>query len=373
MTKLLALAALCAGVASCAPIERVDAQPVATTRGTAPSASGAIAGLVTQTMRAKSIPGAVVSVSVGDRAYDAAFGDARVGADGRPALPKTLFHLGSLTKSFTAAAVLALAQDRRIALDAPVARYLPEYRLGQRITVRQLLNQTSGIPNYLTRPEVADALRRHRSLNVLPLVEKLPLAFAPGRRWQYSNSNYVLLAALIERVSGRSYDAFVRTRLVERCNLRSTFLPQQQLPADTAVGYTVTDGQVVRQPELPPALLTGAAGMVADARDVTRWERCIAGDVLQPQLVREMLAPTRTAEHEYAYGMGWIRTDVGGLPAWWHNGLEPGFASVMIMIPRKHIALAVLLNSDTIDAAPLGLDLARIMLDDDRSPKGTNA
>ncbi len=369
----LALAALCAGVASCAPANRVDAAYPGTTQAKPVYRSEAIAGLVTQVMRAQSIPGAVVSVVIGDHAYDEAFGAARIGERGGKTRPKTLFHLGSLTKSFTAAGVLALAQDGRLTLDAPVVRYLPEYRLGRQITVRELLNQTSGVPNYLTRPEVDRAIRLHRPLDVVQLIERLPLRFAPGARYEFSNSNYVLLAALIERVSHHSYADYVRTRLVDRCGLHSTFLPEQRLPGDTAWGYTVRSGAVVREPEVPPALLLGAGGMVANARDVTRWERCVAHGALTPQLVREMLAPPDASHKLFAYGMGWIKTDIDGHAAWWHNGLEPGFASVMIMIPHKHLALAVLLNSDVVDAAPVGLEVARIMLSGDTPKKESNA
>jgi D-alanyl-D-alanine carboxypeptidase len=371
--KALALTVSCAGAASCSPANHAGAAYAATAQGNPVYRSEAIAGVVTQVMRARSIPGAVVSIAIGDHAYDEAFGVARVGERRGKTLPKTLFHLGSLTKSFTAAGVLALAQDGRIALDAPVAHYLPEYTLGRRITVRELLNQTSGIPNYLGRPEVDRALRLHRPLNVVQLIERLPLAFAPGARWEYSNSNYVLLAALIERTSHRSYEDYVRTRLVDRCGLHSTFMPEQHTPADVAWGYTVKSGAIVREPEVPSALLLGAGGIVANARDVTRWERCVAHGALQPQLVREMFAPSDASPNRFAYGMGWIKTDIGGLPAWWHNGLEPGFASVMIMIPSKHIALAVLLNSDVIDAAPLGLEVARIMLTGDMPKKDSDA
>jgi CubicO group peptidase (beta-lactamase class C family) len=310
---------------------------------------------IERAMRDHAIPGSSLAIVYGGTTYVRGFGIARIGGD--DVSSDTLFRVGSLTKSFTAAAIVELQRAGRVTLDAPVGRYIPGYRYGRAVTVRQLLDQTSGIPNYLSDSRVRSALVSGRTVDPVSLVESYRPAFKPGSRWEYSNSNYLLLASIIASASRTTYTAYVREHVLAACRLGSTRLPGEPLPANTARGYTLVRGHLAEQPALPSSLLGGAAGISSDASDLAKWGDCFASVILAPVTSAALRTDARQR-----YVLGWFRTKLDDTTVFWHNGFEPGFAAAMTMVPSRRLAVVALFNSDTYDPAALAMTITGDLL-----------
>jgi CubicO group peptidase (beta-lactamase class C family) len=337
---LTALAALAGCAKTPAPlVEHIEPDSGWLGEGTSPGLR------IQRVMTDHTIPGGSLAIAYGDRLDQRGFGVTRMGGDAVSA--KTLFRVGSLTKSVTAAAIVELQRAGRVAMDAPVGRYLPNYRYGRDITIRQLLDQTSGIPNYLGDSRVRSALVTGRPIDPVSLVESYRPAFKPGSRWQYSNSNYLLLSSIIGRASGTTYNLYVRGSVLTACE------PE---PENVAHGYTLMHNRLLAQPVLPSALLGGAAGMSSDAGDLAKWANCFAGTILP----RTGAGATHAAQQRYV--LGWLRTSIDGTTVFWHNGLEPGFAAAMTMVPSRRLAVAVAFNSDAYDPTELALTITADLL-----------
>jgi CubicO group peptidase (beta-lactamase class C family) len=252
----LAAAAL-AATATAAPAAGAQTPSAAAIRTAAAPPAGARAGredaaavrarvdsLAQAYLRETRTPGLTLAVLRGrDTVAMAGYGVADRAAN-RPASLGTVYRVGSLTKQFTAAAVLQLVDEGRLRLTDTLGAYLPQYPQWGRVTVRQLLNHTSGIPSYTAsapwRARMAEALPPD---TLLSYVANTPMRFAPGARWEYNNSGYFLLGMLLERVAGRPYAALVRERLFAPLGLRTAgYCPDRPSAADDARGYEVREG-----------------------------------------------------------------------------------------------------------------------------------
>lgn len=279
---------------------------------------------------------------------------------GAPGLPPTdgVFWGGSITKPFTAVMVLQLVDEGRIGLDSSVAGYLPELDLDPRITVRMLLNHTSGLFNYTgeyySNPErvepgipaagvpwIENRFARYAPEDLVAVaLSKDPRFTPPGSNHSYSNTNYTLALLLIERVTGMSYSGQLRQRIVEPLRLRNTLVPGQrtQLPGPHAHGYvgyrdddhvwTVVD--VTRQ---NLSLLAGAGNLVSSTRDLSTFITALLDGRLVPEpLLSEMLTPDPLSG-AYGYGLGIFVQDLGPgcETVVHHNGSAPGgYGALMI-------------------------------------------
>jgi CubicO group peptidase (beta-lactamase class C family) len=169
---------------------------------------------------------------------------------GAPNTPMTRFFIGSITKQFTAAAILALQEDHLLNLDDPITKYLADYPHdpGDRITIKNLLTHTSGIPNYTEDPEII--LRRTQSISPKEIIERIenrPLEFEPGTRFRYSNSGYILLGRIIEVASGQSFEAYLHHRIFRPAGMKNTgYGRRESAVPDRADGYTLSrNGSIV--------------------------------------------------------------------------------------------------------------------------------
>lgn len=268
-----------------------------------------------------------------------------------PRLAGERFRIGSVTKTFVATVVLQLAAERRLELDAPVARWLPGVLRGRghdgrRTTVRQLLNHTSGVFDYTDSP----AFRRqllgpaflvhrfdtHTPAQLVRTAMAHPPEFAPGGGWRYSNTNYVLAGMIVEAVTGRDYGAEVERRIIGPLGLRDTSVPGAApgIPGRHARGYATLSGTRPRPPQDVTALnpsLAGASGeMISSARDLVVFLRALLGGRLLPdRQLREMTAtvPTETVRERYGLGLS-ARQLPCGRTVWGHDGGIHGSASV---------------------------------------------
>lgn len=217
----------------------------------------------------------------------------------------SLWRVGSVTKTYVSAAVLSLVAEGKLGLDDPLARFVPTYPNAATITVRSLLNHTSGTYNYTNSPEFSAALgaapeKKYSGEELLAFATAHPPAFEPGKSWGYSNTNYVLLGLVIEKVTGAKVGAVVRERAIAKAGLAHTFFDgEEPLGGEMTPGYF---GRRVVTNELDPSVAWAAGAMVASPRDLLAWLHALYGS-------DRVLAPASKAElftwvPEPGYGLG---------------------------------------------------------------------
>lgn len=303
-------------------------------------------------------------------------------ATGRPVTAATPFAIGSVTKTFTAALVLRLVGEGRIGLDDPVGPWLPELDLPSGITVRMLLDHTSGLGDPFLEGAVDRELLADRSAvwTAERFLAALPKPrFAPGRGWAYSNANYVVLGLLVERLTGRPYAALLRSTFFEPLGLSTAVVqPGPARAVAPAHGYRlVKSGGGLRRTDLsdgsPTAPFTsvvtaaGPAGNVAiGAPDLARWGAALyGGDVLRPDLLAAMIEDaSRTAplRPRVPYGLGVQVVEIAGQPTYGHSGRLLGARAVLRYLARSGITVAVLSNQSRSDLGPLVADIIRLVV-----------
>jgi len=284
-----------------------------------------------------------------------------------PISATTAFDLASVSKHFTAVALLLLEERGQISLDAPLADYLPawaEYPSGRLLTLADLLYHTSGIPDYsqVWRGAVADAnLPNDRYLRK---VLTRPALFPAGSRADYSNTNYILLAAVIEVVSGQSFRTFLRQNLFDPLGMNQSDVaetPRQPI-AGRATGYLVRHG-VARKNDRPISLV-GHSHLFSTTADLAKWYRALwSGRVIREPSLAKVLTPGRLDDGtRHIYALGWI-DDIAGEPyAIGHSGSWYGFATNVRRYPAENLTLVVLSNDENFGAKALTARLASAVL-----------
>jgi len=296
-------------------------------------------------------PGAIALVRRGEQLRRVAVGTADVGT-GREMSADDHVRVGSVTKTFVAVVALQLVAERRLRLDDPVQRWLPGVLpYGSSVTVRQLLNHTSGVPEYVEKllqiiaTQPGTPWLEHRTpQELVGLVAGDPPLFPAGSGWQYSNTNYVLVGMIIERVTGRGLAAEVDRRIFDRLGLRHTSFPTDEvtLPRPAARGYLPgADGAPVDVTEYNPSAFWAAGAIVSTVDDLARFYRALlTGALLPPAQLRQMLTYVDAGGLAYGLGIFTVQTPCG--PAIGHNGAVPGFATDVFTSPdgRRQVVLA---------------------------------
>ncbi|MFB6878260.1 serine hydrolase domain-containing protein [Streptomyces sp. NPDC056323] len=287
-------------------------------------------------------PGALVEVRDrrGSTVLTSGVADVRSQA---PLHRESRFRIGSMTKMFTATTMLQLVGEHRVRLDAPVERYLPGVvrghgNDGRKITVRQLLQHTSGLPDFLDhlKPQevVADPLVRYDPRDLVDMALKYPRVFEPGTDWDYSNTNYLLAGLIIEKVTGHTYAREVRERIIEPLHLRETSVPRgSAIPRPHPRGYAQPgqDVPLLDITEVDPSVGGAAGGMISSGTDLNRFlGALLRGDLLHPAELREMMRTRDTGNEDgRAYGLGLeSRPLPGGGLYWGHAGDFLGFETM---------------------------------------------
>ncbi|PWI18392.1 peptidase [Streptomyces sp. Act143] len=312
------------------------------------------------------VPG--VTVTAGSWSATAGVGDLRTGA---PRSPHDRYRVGSITKTFVATVLLQLEAEGRLSLDDTVEKWLPGVvrghgHDGRRITLRQLLNHTSGIFNYTQDDGFAqayftkDGFFRHRYDTRAPQ-EMIAIAmshrpdFAPGTAWHYSNTNYVLAGLVIEKVTGRPYGDEIRDRVIRPLHLTATSVPgtRATLPRPSSRAYSklaeTATGPTYDVTELNPSVAFAAGSMVSDSADLNRfYSALLRGRLLPPEQLKEMKT-TGSGEGapDIGYGLGLMDRELScGVHVWGHDGGIHGSSSVAVTTADGRRSLAFNFNGD---------------------------
>jgi CubicO group peptidase (beta-lactamase class C family) len=312
-------------------------------------------------MKELGIPGAALVIVEGDQiVHLKGFGIAD--GSGRPVTPQTPFFTGSTGKSFTALAIMQLVEAGKTKLDEPVQTYLPWFRVAdvdasETITVRQLLNQDSGLPTSIGQEQLSNTdLSESAIENNVRALANVKLSAPPGERYEYSNANYVTLGMIIQAVTGQSYETYIRDHIFEPLDMQNSFTSKTEAQqAGLAVGFQEWFGIPVASPNLPfirGSLPAGQLNMSVED----------FGHYLIAQLKNSgsyqgvsILSPTGiTALHHPGvpmpgstdfYAMGWEVQHFLDVEVIRHNGQVPGYTADMFLVPQKNIAVAMVMNT----------------------------
>ncbi len=293
---------------------------------------------------AAGVPGIIVRVQDGDRSARPSTAGVSDLATDAALRPGAEFRIGSITKTFVATVVLQLVGEGSLDLDEPVARRLPGLLAGgQQITVRQLLNHTSGLPDYPADPELFAGIVENRvwePRELVALAEKQPQLFEPGSAWMYSSTNYIVAGLLIEAVTGRPLARELDRRIFARLRLRHTSFPATaaRLSGYHAHGYISTDfiptadGEPLDVTGYNPSYAWAAGAIVSNAADLsTFYKALLSGRLLDAPLLREMKQTVAEdpsdAQSTFRYGLGLERIDDACGANWGHRGTVYGYQS----------------------------------------------
>jgi CubicO group peptidase (beta-lactamase class C family) len=302
------------------------------------------------------VPSASLAVVKDGRiVYVEAYGEARL--DPRtPARPAMRYSIGSISKQFTAAAILMLAQERKLSLDDPVSRFAPDLTRAGDVTIRQLLSHTSGYQDYWPQDYVPPVmLKEVTSAGILERWAKRPLDFEPGTQYQYSNTNYVIAGLIVEKAAGMPLLEFLRARIFAPLGMTSvTDVDRDGLGQTDSVGYLrYALGPPRPAPKEGKGWLFAAGELAMTAQDLARWNVAVLEQrLLTPASWREMATDVRLKNGMGTrYGLGIGVTQESGRRALEHGGEVSGFTAQNIVFPDDGAAISVLTNQDAAGAA----------------------
>ncbi|WP_284646265.1 serine hydrolase domain-containing protein [Paenibacillus silviterrae] len=301
--------------------------------------------------------GVLLAAERGEIRYMKAFGLASY-ERGEPCRTDTGFLVASITKPFTAFGILLLQQQGKLELTDPAAAYLPTLIRDERITIHHLLTHTSGLPDFESLPLFFERFGHvsYPREHIFKLLEDMPLEFAPGTDWSYSNTGYNALGLLIDQVAGMPYEAFIYNQVLEPLGMSNTGFVGSGLPLPgLAEGYSCREGEKVRVPFFEPGNFRASGNLYTTAEDLHKLASALMGisasvvskDITERMLTRHVWAKNR----HYGYGLSLYEK------SWGHGGTLPGCRCVWRVYPGRQRTVIMLGNSDAVAAG----DLLRIL------------
>lgn len=313
-------------------------------------------------------PGAAVIVSRrGAILFRKAYGLANTETN-VPLRPELPLRTGSVTKQFTAAAIMLLAEQGKLSVSNEIGQYFPEYpEHGHRVTIEHLLTHTSGIRNYTALPQFGTVMTKDVSVDdAIAFFKDVSPQFQPGQRFSYSNSNYFLLGAIIEKVSGMSYPDFMQQQIFQPLQMGSTEIEKASGPLSTVIGYTQGRKGFASVPYYSMSWPFAAGALRTNVDDLVRWNSAITAGALLRRESWDRMAKDYTLNdgNHTGYGYGWFIRRLGGSNALEHGGDIGGFSADTWHFPKEELFVAVLANSDSHDPPPdtIAEKIAKILL-----------
>ncbi|HEY1806999.1 MAG TPA: serine hydrolase domain-containing protein [Acidobacteriaceae bacterium] len=320
------------------------------------------------TLASTGVPSASLAiVQDGKIAYTKAYGNAHLNPD-EPAEPRMRYSIGSISKQFTAAAILMLQQEGKLSVDDPVGKYLPDLTNAGEVTIREVLSHTSGYEDYWPEDYLMPPMAKPTTAeHILDVWGKKPLDFPPGTKWQYSNTGYVIAGQIVEKVSGEPLMQFLEEHIFHPLEMKEVWNSDL-----TKLGETDAEGYIrYALGPLRPAPKEGrgwmfAAGELAmPAYDLAQWDisvmdRSLLAQKSYDEMETAVMLKDGTSSH---YGLGMFVRDLDGHEELEHSGEVSGFVSENMVFPKDKVAIAVLTNQDASRAAGvIGRELAPLLL-----------
>ncbi|HEY5061764.1 MAG TPA: serine hydrolase [Gemmatimonadaceae bacterium] len=286
----------------------------------------------------------------------------------RRAGPTTVYEIGSITKQFTSSAIMRLVEQGKINLDDDLSKYVPNFPLhGRHVTIGELLNHTSGIHNYTAEP----AWQKHwaedlTTDSIVGFVKQDTLDFAPGTKWSYSNTGYVLLGIVVEKASGKPYATYLDEQFFKPLRLRQTrYCPSHAPDTTFATGYSIKAGQLVPSTYLSMTHPFSAGALCSTARDFLVWQRALnnSGRVVSARSYALMTTPDTLANGtRLTYGFGLGVSQLGSHRMISHGGGINGFTTAQLWVPDDTLSVIMFTNTDGRAPDGAAVNIARAVL-----------
>ncbi|HTV92675.1 MAG TPA: serine hydrolase domain-containing protein [Verrucomicrobiae bacterium] len=318
----------------------------------AATSTAAIDTAITEQIKEQQVTGAAVGVYQNGTLVSIKTYGLRDVAKKLPVDADTRFEIGSVTKQFTAAAILQLQEQGKLSIDDPLAKYLPSFPHASEVTLHQLLNQISGLPNYTGMPDIGTLMSTiPDATDKIVAFEHKPLDFTPGTKWEYSNTNYWVLGKVVARVSGMRYEDYIREYVFKPAGMtHSGFVSDESSFDDFAIPYwqgPKNDGPTQPAPVMLESWPAGAGAIVSTVGDLALWDSALAsGKIVSPESFALMSSPGHLVNGKATdYGMGLEIGPHEGHERVGHDGGTMGSLSVNATYPNDHVEIIVLENN----------------------------
>jgi CubicO group peptidase (beta-lactamase class C family) len=312
--------------------------------------------IAVQVLEETGVPSASVAVVKGGKlVYTHAYGKARL-EPATAATPEMRYSIGSISKQFTAAAILLLQEDGKLSLDDAVGKYVPGLTRGNEVTIRQVLSHTSGYQDYWPEDYVMTPMLKPESAEqILDTWGKKPLDFEPGTQWQYSNTNFVIAGRIVEQITGQTLMKLLTRRIFRPLGMKSVWNSDEAklTQTDATAYYRHALGPLRVAPKEGRGWMFAAGELAMTAHDLALWdESLIARSILKPESYKEMFTEVKLKDGKGThYGLGVDVRDRDGHRTVGHGGEVSGFVSDNEVLVDDGVAVAVLTNQDAIGAA----------------------
>jgi CubicO group peptidase (beta-lactamase class C family) len=316
-------------------------------------------------MQKRQIPGlALLVIRDGNIVKSEGYGFANVELQ-VPVKPETIFQSGSVGKQFTATAIMMLVEERRLSLDDPLTKFIPDApQAWKNVKIRHLLSHTGGFTDY---PKTFDFRRDYTEDELLKIVEAQPLSFPPGSQWAYSNLGYLTLGIVIHRVTGQFYGDFLHDRIFQPFGMNTRIMSEADIIPNRAAGYRLVKGQLKNQEWVSPTLNTTADGaLYFNILDLAKWDAALYTDkLLKPASLEQMWTPVKLNDgkpNSDHYGFGWFIQNVHGHPVIEHAGAWQGFTTNISRYVDDKLTVVVLTNLEAANPSKIAHHVAGLYL-----------
>lgn len=323
-----------------------------------------IDSLVQRIISDKNGPGAVFMVAKnGKPIYKKAFGKANLELDVN-LTTEHVFQIGSMTKQFTAVAVLMLADQGKLKVTDTISRYIPDYPSGNKITIHHLLTHTSGIKDFTKMKGLKEIAQKEMTPKMMvDFFKNEPVDFAPGEKFEYNNSGYVLLGYIIELVSGETYEDFITKNIFQRAGMQqSRYASDRQIIINRAGGYQKKESGYVNKTIISYSVPFSSGALMSTVGDLLKWQNALNQNILFKTdiLKKAFVKYSLNNGEEFSYGYGWHIKEMNGVQTREHGGSIFGFKSMGVYIPGEDIYVVGLSNCDCNSPTQVTKDIAAL-------------
>jgi CubicO group peptidase (beta-lactamase class C family) len=326
-----------------------------------------IDSLIQTEFKDKNGPGGVFMIAKnGKTIYQKAFGKANIELDVN-LTPESVFQIGSMTKQFTAIAILILEEQGKLKVEHTIAKYIPDYPAGNKITIHHLLTHTSGIKDFTKMKSLRDIAQKEMTPKMLvDFFKNEPVDFAPGEKFEYNNSGYVLLGYLIELISGGTYEDFIKENIFKKVGMNQSFYAtDRQIISKRAYGYHKKEYGYVNKSVINFSVPFSSGSLMSSANDMLKWQNALNQNILlKAENTQKAFSKYKLNSGEtFTYGYGWHIKVLNGTPVREHGGSIFGFKSMGVYIPSEDIYVLGLSNCDCNSPTQVTRDIAAIALE----------